>query len=140
MAKRREYNAPLTFASIVVIAVFAFVMVILFSSITVTQSEEDFTVKCLYHTEVIAYDDVKSIELDYNYTSKRVFSLGGISKALGWYQNEELGKHYRISYEENKHNHIIVTKQDGSVVVFNMKTEPATAELYEKLREKIPTA
>ena len=138
--KRNHSNAYLTFVSIIVIAVFAFVLAILFSSITVTQSETDFTVKCLYHTEVIAYDEVKSIDLNYAYESKRVFSLGGISKALGYYTNDAYGKHYRITYEENKHNYVIITKKDGSVTVFNMKTEPATAELYEKLRERIPTA
>ena len=135
--KRNHSNVALTILSLIAIAAFAFVLAILFSSITVTVAEDGFTVKCLYHTETIAYEDVAKIELSYTYTSSRVFSIGGISKALGTYKNDEYGKHYRISYEENAHNHIIVTKKDGSVTVFNQKTEPKTAELYEKLLEHI---
>jgi len=131
--RRNPSNAILTIVSIIVIAVFAFVLAILFSSITVDIDEDSFTVKCLYHTETIAYEDVANIELSYNYSASRVFSIGGISKALGTYKNDEYGKHYRISYEENTHNHIVVTKKDGSVTVFNQKTEPKTAELYEQL-------
>ena len=131
--RRNHSNVILTISSIIAIAVFAFVLAILFSSITVEVADDAFTVKCLYHTETIAYDDVASIELSYNYSAKRVFSIGGISKALGTYENDAYGKHYRISYEENAHNHIIITKKDGSVTVFNQKTEPNTAELYEKI-------
>ena len=137
--RRNHSNIVLTFLSVIVIAVFAFVLAILFSSITVDVAEDSFTVKCLYHTETIAYEDVANIELSYTYTSSRVFSIGGISKALGTYKNDDYGKHYRLSYEENTHNHIIVTKKDGSVTVFNQKTEPKTAELYEQLAAHIPT-
>jgi len=135
--RRKSSGITLTVASIIAIAVFGFILAVLFSSVSVTVAEDSFTVKCLYHSETIAFDDVADIELSYTYSSARVFSLGGISKALGYYSNDEYGKHYRISYEENKHNHIIVTKKDGSVTVFNQKTEPATAELYEQLLEKL---
>ena len=130
---KNHSNLILTIVSIIVIGVFAFVLAILFSSITVDVADDAFTVKCLYHSETIAYEDVANVELSYTYSSKRVFSIGGISKALGTYKNDEYGSHYRISYEENTHNHIIVTKKDGSVTVFNQKTEPKTAELYDQI-------
>ena len=130
-------NILITALCLIAIAVFAFVLAILFSSITITQDETSFTLKCLYHTEIIAYEDVEEIELSYDYESKRIFSLGGISKAFGTYQNEDFGEHYRLTYEENKHNYVIVRKKDGTTTVFNLKTEPKTAELYEALRTKI---
>ena len=135
--RRSGSNIALTIASIIAIAVFAFILAILFSSITIDIEEDSFTVKCLYHSETIRYEDVEKIELSYTYSSSRVFSIGGISKALGYYKNDEYGSHYRASYEENSHNYVIVTKKDGTVSVFNQKTEPATAELYETLSQKI---
>ncbi|MBP5404390.1 MAG: hypothetical protein J6Y74_00350 [Clostridia bacterium] len=135
--RRNHSNITLTILSVIAIAVFAFVLAILFSSITVDVAEDSFTVKCLYHTETISYEDVAEIKLSYDYISTRIFSIGGISKALGTYKNDDYGIHYRISYEENKHNYVIVRKKDGSTTVFNLKTEPKTAELYEALQAKI---
>jgi len=129
----------LTIASVLAIGLFAFVLAILFSSITVEVAEENFTVKCLYHTEVVRYEDVEKVELSYNYSSSRVFSFGGISKAFGYYKNDEFGKHYRLTYEENAHNYIVLTKKDGSVTVFNQKTEPATAALYDAISARVST-
>ena len=137
MTKRRVGSILLTIAAVIAIAVFGFVLAILFSSIDVTLDEDAFTLKCLYHTETVAYEDVEKVELSYVYASERVLSFGGISKAFGKYENEDFGEHYRLTYEENAHNYIIVTKKDGTVTVFNQKTEPKTAELYEKIREKL---
>ena len=130
-------NILITALCLIAIAVFAFVLAILFSSITITQDETSFTLKCLYHTEIIAYEDVEEIELSYDYESKRIFSLGGISKAFGTYKNEAYGEHFRLTFSENTYNFILIRRADGSVTVFNQKTKDATATLYENLTEKI---
>ena len=78
--------------------------------------------------------------LDESYTSERIKSYGGISKDFGTYKNETYGEHFRLTFSENKHNYILLLKKDGSVTVFNQKSYEGTAELYESLSAKLPTA
>ena len=93
----------------------------------------------IFHKEGAAYDDLMEVALltDETYSSERITSFGGISKAFGTYENEAYGEHFRLTFSENNHNFILLKRKDGSVTVFNQKTVAETEEVYRKLREKV---
>ena len=115
----------------------AYAITLVVAPINVTFDGDAFTLKCLYHSETIAFDEIESVTLSDDYRSKTKKGYGGQAKEFGVYKNEELGSHYRLTYTENQNNYIICLKKDGSATVFNQKTKTKTEELYEKILSKI---
>ena len=114
-------------------------LAVVFAPVKLDLGEESYTLSFLFHEESAAYADLEEIALldETTYSSDRIFSYGGISKAFGTYANDAYGEHFRLTFSENTHNFILLKRKDGSVTVFNLKTKEATEELYGKLAEKL---
>lgn len=123
--------------SIAAAAGFAYAITLVASPIKVTVNSESFTLHCLYHEETVSYSEIETLILSTDYTAKRVKGRGGQAKDFGIYENESLGRHYRLTYTENARNYIICVKKDGSATVFNQKTQEKTESLFAKIQEKI---
>ncbi len=128
----------LFFVFLLVAAGFATALAIVFAPIKADVGEDACTLSFLWYKQSATYENVVEITLlDDTYAPTRVKSFGGISKDFGTYKSDDLGKHFRLTYSENKHNYILLKLKDGAVIVFNQKTQDATKSLYEKLSEKI---
>lgn len=113
-------------------------LAIVFAPVELELGETSYTLSFLIHEESAAYADLEeTVLLDESYTSDRITSYGGISKAFGTYKNDAYGEHFRLTFSENTHNFILLKRKDGSVTVFNLKTPESTEELYVKLAEKL---
>ena len=137
-----------TVISAILFVVFLFVAVgltaalaIVFAPVEMTLEEDSYTLSFfIFYKESASYDDLSEVALltEEDYSSERITSYGGISKSFGTYENDEYGKHFRLTFSENNYNFILLRRTDGSVTVFNQKTVAATEELYSKLAEKVP--
>ena len=137
-----------TVISAILFVVFLFVAVglaaalaIVFAPVEMTLEEDSYTLSFfIFYKESASYDDLSEVALltEEDYSSERITSYGGISKAFGTYENDEYGKHFRLTFSENTKNFILLKRKDGFVTVFNQKTVAATEELYSKLAEKVP--
>ena len=132
--------------SAVLIVIFCFValglaaaLAIVFAPVKLSMEEESYTLTFLFHKESAAYADLEEVALldETEYSSKKINSYGGISKDFGTYENEAYGRHFRLTFSENLHNYILLKRKDGSVTVFNLRTQEATEELYAELAKKI---
>ena len=140
-ARHTVLHVVLFIVFLVVAAGLALALAIVFAPVTLTLGEDGYTLTFLFHEESALYADLEEVALlDESYLSERVNSYGGISKDFGTYKNETYGEHFRLTFSENKHNYILLLKKDGSVTVFNQKSYADTAELYESLAAKLPTA
>ena len=112
---------------------------IVFAPVKLSMEEESYTLTFLFHNESAAYVDLEEVALldGESYSSKKINSYGGISKDFGTYENEEYGRHFRLTFSENLHNYILLKRKDGSVTVFNLRTQEETEKLYDELKEKI---
>lgn len=129
----------LFFVFLIVAAGFATALAVVFAPIKADVTDDACALSFLWYKQNVVYTEVEEIAmLDDTYAPTRVNSFGGISKDFGTYKSDELGKHFRLTYSENKHNYILLKRKDGSVIVFNQKTQEATKALYENLSEKIP--
>ena len=143
MAKPHKQNVigAILFVVFLIVAVgLAAALAIVFAPVELTLEEDSYTLTFfIFHKEGAAYDDLMEVALltDETYSSERITSFGGISKAFGTYENEEYGEHFRLTFSENNHNVILLKRKDGSVTVFNQKTVEETEEVYRKLREKV---
>ena len=135
MARHTVLHVVVFLLFLVVAAGLAAALAVVFAPVELTMKEEDYTLSFLFYKQSTAYADVEEVillEKD-QYSSEKVKSYGGISKAIGTYKNEAFGKHFRLTYSENNHNFIAIRKRDGSVTVFNQKTAKGTSALSEKL-------
>ena len=143
MAKPHKQNVigAILFVVFLIVAVgLAAALAIVFAPVELTLEEDSYTLTFfIFHEEGAAYDDLMEVALltDETYSSERITSFGGISKAFGTYENEAYGEHFRLTFSENNHNFILLKRKDGSVTVFNQKTVEETEEVYRKLREKV---
>ena len=143
MAKPHKQNVigAILFVVFLIVAVgLAAALAIVFAPVELTLGEDSYTLTFfIFHEEGAAYDDLMEVALltDETYSSERITSFGGISKAFGTYENEAYGEHFRLTFSENNHNFILLKRKDGSVTVFNQKTVAATEALYDKLTEKL---
>ncbi len=143
MAKPHKQNVigAILFVVFLIVAVgLAAALAIVFAPVELTLEEDSYTLTFfIFHKEGAAYDDLMEVALltDETYSSERITSFGGISKAFGTYENEAYGEHFRLTFSENNHNFILLKRKDGSVTVFNQKTVAETEEVYRKLREKV---
>lgn len=136
-----------TVISAILFVIFLFVAVglaaalaIVFAPVDLTLDEDSYTLSFfIFHKESASYDDLAEVALltDETYSSERITSYGGISKAFGTYENDEYGEHFRLTFSENTKNFILLKRKDGSVTVFNQKSVAATEELYNKLSERV---
>ena len=137
-------HRPLFHAFLILLFVFlavglAAALAVIFAPVDLTLGEDGYTLSFLFYEESALYADVTEVALlDETYVSDRIKSYGGISKDFGTYVSDAYGEHFRLTFSENRHNYILLKRKDGSVTVFNQKSYDATAELYEKLKEKIP--
>ena len=123
---------------IVLAAGLAAALAMVFAPVRLTLEENRYSLTFLFHEEGAQYADLEEVSLlDDAYSSERVKSYGGISKEYGTYKNQDYGEHFRLTFSENKHNYILLKRKDGSVTVFNQKTEKATSSLYEELLAKL---
>ena len=118
---------------------FAAALAVVFAPVKMTMEEDAYTLSFLFYSESADYADVEVALLDESYheDAKRVHNYGGISKELGTYKNDAYGEHVRMTYSENVHNFILLKRSDGSVTVFNLKTQEKTEALYAELVEKL---
>ena len=135
MARHTVLHVVLFLLFLLVAAGLAAALAVVFAPVELTMKEEDYTLSFLFYKQSAAYAEVEEVILleEGDYSSEKVKSYGGISKAFGTYKNDVFGNHFRLTYSENKHNYIAIRKKDGSVTVFNQKTTKATSALYEKL-------
>ena len=135
---RPLFHVFLIVVFLVVAVGLAAALAVVFAPVNLSLEEEGYTLSFLFHEESGLYADLEEIALlDESYTSERIKSYGGISKDFGTYKNETYGEHFRLTFSENRHNYILLKRKDGSVTVFNQKSYAGTAELYEKLAEKL---
>ena len=143
MAKPHKQNVigAILFVIFLFVAVgLAAALAIVFAPVEMTLEEDSYTLTFfIFHKEGAAYADLEEVALltEETYSSERITSFGGISKAFGTYKNEEYGEHFRLTFSENNYKFILLKRKDGSVTVFNQKTVAATEELYFKLAEKV---
>lgn len=133
----KKGNVIVIIAGIIVCAVVAFVLAVVFCPIEVSVGENALTVHCLYFDETISYDNIAECTYSVDYKSDRILAFGGGSKDLGTYNNQSMGRHSRVSYAANSRAYIIVEKTDGTYLVFNLKTADATAKLYDSIAAKL---
>lgn len=139
MARHTVLHVVLFLLFLVVAAGLAAALAVVFAPVELTMKEEDCTLSFLFYKQSAAYAEIAEVALleEEQYSSKKVKSYGGVSKAIGTYKNDTFGKHFRLTYSENDHNFIAIKKKDGSVTVFNQKTAKATSALYKKLLAKL---
>lgn len=124
-----------------VAAGFGFALTIIFSSIKVDLKADSYTLSFLTHKESATYADVEEILLlDSSYSAKKISSFGGMSKDFGTYKNAAYGKHFRLTYSENKHNYIMLKRKNGKITVFNLKHKGETEKVYQQLSERVAAA
>ena len=135
---RPLFHVFLIVVFLVVAVGLAAALAIVFAPVNLSLEEDGYTLSFLFHKESGLYADLEEIDLlDESYTSERIKSYGGISKDFGTYVNDAYGEHFRLTFSENRHNYILLKRKDGSVTVFNQKSYAGTAELYDKLAEKL---
>ncbi|MBE6604260.1 MAG: hypothetical protein E7639_00960 [Ruminococcaceae bacterium] len=105
--------------------------------IEVSLGGETLTVKADYYDDLtLTYADIASIAYIENDSALRQYGYGSFRLDMGVYQNEALGTHLRYAYHKC-HAAVVITANDGQILVLNGIDETATKELYNKLQEKV---
>ena len=113
-------------------------LAVIFAPVKLALKDNSYTLSFLTHKESAAYADLVEVALlDESYSAKKITSYGGSSKAFGTYQNDEYGKHFRLTYSENHYNYILLKRANGKITVFNQKTKNATENLYNEIKKHL---
>ena len=99
---------------------------------------ETLAVKGTFFMKKIDTGDIAGIELLGQWDiGNRSFGMETLHIRTGVFTNSETGQYNLCAYK-NTGKYIKVTASDGSVTVFNLKTEEETLEIYDRIKEKIP--
>lgn len=133
--QEKKYRAVV---SIFLVAVFAFVGVIMFTgNITCRIDEDSLYIEASYTADsVVSYDEIDSIELREAFSiGHRIMGYGSPRLSLGAFQNDEFQNYTLYSY--NSCDSMILIRSGEKVLAFNAKTPEETRTLYETLLTKI---
>jgi len=101
------------------------------------KAEEDFLKISGLHAQKIQYSEIRSLELTDELpiiTAKTGgFSLAG--KRLGNFTTAEYGR-IKLYLFNNASPFIFIEKDDGSIIILNMKDSTATEDFYNELMDK----
>ena len=126
--------------TVLVVAILAFSAVIIFTGeVKVSYGDTAFTVDATYTGEMtVSYADIDTIEYRENgVDGHRVSGFGSARLLVGWFRNEEFGNHTRYTCGDLKVACVVVTLEDGSVLVLGGQNNEASEEIYDELITKV---
>ena len=82
------------------------------------------------------YTDIAAITFVENDSATRQYGYGSMRLDMGVYHNDSLGTHTRYAYH-NCHAAVVITTNNGQILVLNGVDEAATKQIYSALLEKV---
>ncbi|MBE6557568.1 MAG: DUF1648 domain-containing protein [Ruminococcaceae bacterium] len=125
---------------VLVTAILAFAAVIVFTGeVTVTYGDTAFTVDATYSQELtVNYADISVVEYrEEGVDGHRVSGVGSPKLLVGWFKNQELGNHTRYTSGDMDVACVVVTLEDGSVLVLGGQDNEASEEIYDELITRV---
>ena len=112
--------------------------IMFFGDFDVILGEDSLTIDAtLYNDFTVSYDSIASLELrEGNVEGMRVMGVGTAKLLLGTFENEEFGRYSRYTYAKPE-SCIVLTADNGKVLVFCGKDAGETADIYNYLTAKI---
>ena len=121
---------------VLILILVAFLM--LSGNINIVLGEESFTIEASFHEDLtVAYDAIDTAEYrEGNVEGYRVIGFSSAKLLLGTFENEEFGRYTRYTYTHPE-NCIVLTDNNGKVLVFCGKDAQDTEDIYNYLTAKI---
>lgn len=112
--------------------------IIFFGDFDVILGDSSFTIDASLHSDItVSYDSIAALELrEGNVEGMRVMGVGTAKLLLGTFENEEFGRYTRYTYTNPK-SCIVLTADNGKVLVFCGKNARDTLDIYNYLTAKI---
>lgn len=123
------------------VGVIAFILVSVFlligsGSVSASLEDDGLQVSAPFVDEHVAYGEISSVELRHGFDDgRRVGGFGGTDISSGNFVNDELGRYVLARY--NAVGDCIVVHHSGGVLVFNLDSSDATAQMFEDLRTRM---
>ncbi len=125
-------------ALVICVLTLTFVLVILFTGDITVSTDTSLSIEASYHSDLtLDFDQIQSI----TYTEKgedavRLLGYGSPRLEMGTFENKMLGRHTRYTYVSCK-SEIILTLENGKILVLNQENESKTKALYAEILSKI---
>ncbi|MBQ9779842.1 MAG: SdpI family protein [Clostridia bacterium] len=122
--------------TVLVVAILAFAAVIIFTGeVTVAYGDTAFTVDATYTGELtVNYADVNAIEYrEDGVDGHRVSGFGSPKLLVGWFRNDEFGNYTRYTCGDLNVACVVVTMEDGSVLVLGGQDDEASKAICDEL-------
>ena len=134
----KNKKLALVITIVLTVALVAFLSFLMFTGdVNIELGESEISLSAsFWGTADISYSDIDSVEYrEGGVDGMRVSGFGSARLLLGAFRNAEFGNYTRYTYTGNRP--CIVLESNGRVVVFGAYDEQNTAEIYEKLIDKI---
>jgi hypothetical protein len=141
-AGEADYTLPggkkAVFSTVIGIVILCTVLaVIIFTgSIEATLDDDSMDITATYWSDVsIKYENIESIEYRENgIQGYKVNGYASFKMQVGWFENEEIGRHTRYTYGTNEP--CILLTVSGKPLVVSLESAEQTKALYDQLLEK----